>query len=72
MQSIYKIGRPDLRLTNRHYEETDIAETVEHGYVFSTPKAIRVTESIREKNHSEKELADRGYIESADHGGSNT
>jgi malto-oligosyltrehalose trehalohydrolase len=61
MHSIYKAGEPDLRLTNRHYQPTDIAETLEHAYVFSTPQAIRVDEEIRKKNHPG---GDRSYIAS--------
>jgi len=61
MHSIYKHGNPDLRLTNRHYESKDIAEALEHAYVFSAPKAIRVTDEIRKQNHP---VADRSYIES--------
>ena len=61
MHSVYKAGAPELRLTNRHYEETDIAEAIEHAYVFSTPQAIRVTNEIRQRNHPED---CRRYIES--------
>lgn len=61
MHSIYKAGRPDLRLTNRHYQESDILETIEHAYVFSAPKAIRVTGKIRAKHHPD---GDREYINS--------
>lgn len=61
MHSIYKKGAPELRLTNRHYEVTDIAETVEHGYVFSAPQAIRVTPELREQHHPDN---DRNYIQS--------
>ncbi len=61
MHSIYKHGNPELRLTNRHYESTDIAEAIEHAYVFSTPQAVRVTEEIRSQNHQGD---DRRYLES--------
>lgn len=61
MHSVYKFGAPDLRLTNRHYETTDIAQTLEHAYVFSAPKAIRITDKIRSKFHP---TGDKRYIES--------
>ncbi len=61
MHSIYKHGNPAVRLTDRHYQENDIAEAVEHAYVFSTPEAMRVTESVRKKQNP---LGDRSYIES--------
>lgn len=61
MHSIYTVGDPDLRLTNRHYKPTDLSEAIEHAYVFSTPNAIRVTPKIREKHHANE---DRRYMES--------
>ena len=61
MHSVYKYGAPDLRLTNRHYETSDIAETIEHAYVFSAPNAIRVTDEIRTTFHP---TGDKRYIES--------
>ena len=61
MHSVYKFGAPDLRLTNRHYEATDIAQTIEHAYVFSAPEAIRVTDEIRSAHHP---TGERRYIES--------
>jgi len=61
MHSIYKTGVPELRLTDRHYEETDIAQSLEHAYVFSAPDAIRVTPEIRAKHHPG---GDQNYIES--------
>ena len=61
MHSVYKFGAPQLRLTNRHYETSDIAQTLEHGYVFSAPKAIRVDDAIRATHHP---TGDRRYIES--------
>ena len=61
MHSIYKHGNPELRLTNRHYESTDIAEALDHAYVFSTPQAIRVTKENRNANHPN---GDRRYLES--------
>ena len=61
MHSIYKHGNPELRLTDRHYEENDIAEAIEHAYVFSTPEAKRVTKSDRKKHNP---AGGRDYIES--------
>jgi malto-oligosyltrehalose trehalohydrolase len=52
MHSLYSHGRPDLRLTNRHYQgTTDLVESMEYGYVFSAPNAVRATEQIRLKHH---------------------
>lgn len=61
MHSIYKAGAPELRLTNRHYKQDDIAQTLEHAYVFCAPKAIRATEAVRFENHPESK---RDYISS--------
>ncbi len=61
MHSIYTLGNPNVRLTDRHYQATDIADALEHAYVFSTPQAVRVTDAIRRKNHAR---GDRKYIES--------
>jgi malto-oligosyltrehalose trehalohydrolase len=62
MHSIYSHGRPDLRLTNRHYQGTpDLAESLEHAYVFAAPEAIRVTDEIRATHHADE---NRKYIES--------
>ncbi len=61
MHSIYKTGAPELRLTDRHYEQADISQALEHAYVFSTPNAIRVTPEIRTQHHPQ---GDRRYIES--------
>ena len=61
MHSIYAVGAPDVRLTNRHYRESDLAESLEHAYVFCTPDAVRVTPEIRSSNHPG---AGRQFIES--------
>ncbi len=61
MHSVYKFGSPDLRLTNRHYKTSDIAQTIEHAYVFTAPKAIRATEEVRARHHP---TGDKTYIES--------
>lgn len=61
MHSIYKAGAPELRLTNRHYQENDISETMQHAYVFSAPKAIRADAAIRARNHP---TGSNDYIES--------
>jgi len=61
MHSVYKFGAPNLRLTNRHYEQTDIAQTIEHAYVFTAPKAIRANADVRAKHHP---TSDKRYIES--------
>ena len=61
MHSIYKHGNPAIRLTDRHYQENDIAEAIEHAYVFSTPEAMRVTESVRKKQNPS---GSRSHLES--------
>ena len=61
MHSIYKHGNPEIRLTDRHYEENDLSEAIEHAYVFSTPEAIRVTDSIRKKQNP---TGGRDYVDS--------
>jgi malto-oligosyltrehalose trehalohydrolase len=54
MHSLYSHGKPDLRLTNRHYNGTvDVVEALEHAYVFTAPGAIRVAKENRS--------ASRGY-----------
>ncbi len=56
MHSIYSHGKPDLRLTNRHYIGTpDLVESLEHAYVFSAPGAIRADATIRQNNHPNRE-----------------
>ena len=61
MHSIYTLGNPEMRLTDRFYQPTDISEALEHAYVFSTPQAIRATPEIRDQYHAN---GDRKYIES--------
>jgi malto-oligosyltrehalose trehalohydrolase len=52
MHSLYSHGKPELRLTNRHYQGTvDLVDSLEHAYVFSAPSAVRATESIRIKHY---------------------
>ncbi len=61
MHSIYAVGAPEVRLTNRDYQSTDLPEALTHAYVFSTPEAVRVTPEMRDVHHPEN---DRKYIES--------
>lgn len=61
MHSIYTLGNPEIRLTDRHYRTTDVAEALEHAYVFSTPQGVRVTPELRAQHHPDR---DRQYIES--------
>ena len=62
MHSVYSVGDPELRLTNRNYRgPQDLADSLDHAYVFCTPQGIRVTEGIRKQNHPS---GDRRYIES--------
>ena len=37
MHSIIAIGAPETRLTDRHYKASDLAEALEHGYVYTYP-----------------------------------
>jgi maltooligosyltrehalose trehalohydrolase len=61
MHSIYAVGAPEVRLTNRDYQATDLPEALEHAYVFSTPQASRVTPDMRDRHHPDDQ---RKYIES--------
>ena len=61
MHSIYAKGCPDIRLTNRRYEASDLAVALQYGYVFSAPDATRVDESIRQNHHPD---GDRNYVQS--------
>jgi len=61
MHSIYALGNPEIRLTDRDYVATDVAEALEHAYVFTTPQGTRVTPELRRQNHPDE---DRRYIES--------
>ena len=51
MHSIINIGDPKLRLTDRHYDENDLAEALEHAYVFTAPGAKRMTPVLRNEHH---------------------
>ena len=62
MHSIYSHGNPEIRLTGRDYVATqDLAEALEHAYVFSVPQAVRVSGDDRKKNHPG---GDRTYVKS--------
>lgn len=61
MHSIYAVGIPELRLTNREYGAQDLPEALEHAYLFSTPDAVRVDEARRRQHH---EAGERRYVES--------
>ena len=61
MHSIYSVGAPSVRLTDRKYTgPSDVAAALEHAYVFSTPGGVRIGADDREKNHN----GDRNYISS--------
>ena len=51
MHSIINIGDSELRLTDRHYNENDLAEALEHAYVFTAPDAKRMTPALRTEHH---------------------
>ena len=62
MHSIYSHGNPEVRLTNRKYVGTaDLAESLEHAYIFSAPQAFRVKDQDRKKHHPD---GDRNYVRS--------
>lgn len=61
MHSIYAVGSPNLRLTNRQYEPHHLAEALEHAYVFCAPEAIRATPEVRSGNHPSG-VEDRSYF----------
>ena len=62
MHSIYSHGNPEIRLTNRQYVgSADLAEALEHAYVFSAPQAIRVDPELRRQLHP---TGERDYISS--------
>ena len=51
MHSIINIGDSELRLTDRHYDENDLSEALEHAYVFTAPGAKRMTPALRTEHH---------------------
>lgn len=62
MHSIYSHGNPEIRLTNRQYlGSADLAEALEHAFVFSAPQAIRVDSEFRKQLHP---AGERDYISS--------
>jgi maltooligosyltrehalose trehalohydrolase len=57
MHSLYSHGKPDLRLTNRHYSGTaDVVESLEHAYIFTAPGAIRVSREPRPASIANEDL----------------
>jgi malto-oligosyltrehalose trehalohydrolase len=62
MHSIYSQGDPGLRLSDRKYiGAADLAEALEHAYVFSAPQAFRMQPEDRQRHHP---AGDRKYIQS--------
>ena len=61
MHSIITVADPELRLTDRHYQTTDLAEALEYAYVFTAPGAKRMTPALRKTHHPEQR---RDYISS--------
>ena len=61
MHSIITVGDSELRLTDRHYRTTDLAEALEHAYVFTAPGAKRMTPALRATHHPNQR---RDYISS--------
>ena len=53
MHSIIAVGDPKTRLTDRNYKASDLAEALEHGYVFTAPGAKRMTPKMRQEHHPE-------------------
>ncbi|HRE99109.1 MAG TPA: HAD-IIB family hydrolase [Pirellulaceae bacterium] len=63
MHSIYSLTVPGLRLTGRDYGgEADLAEALEHGYLYAGPEVRRVTSADRASWHGS--TPDRRYLES--------
>ncbi len=63
MHSIYSLTVPGLRLTGRDYRgEEDLAEALEHGYLYAGPEVRRVTFADRAQWHGS--TPDRRYLES--------
>ena len=61
MHSIITVGDSELRLTDRHYQTTDLAEALEHAYVFTAPGAKRMTPALRTEHHPHQR---RDYVSS--------
>jgi maltooligosyltrehalose trehalohydrolase len=48
MHALYSHGKPDLRLTNRHYQgASDVLDALQYGYVFTIPQARRESPANR-------------------------
>ncbi len=63
MYSIYSFALPDLHLTHRNYHGAqDLAETLQHGYVFAGSESTRVSTSDRDVFHSDHDQ--QSYINS--------
>ena len=61
MHSIITVGDSELRLTDRHYRTTDLAEALERAYVFTAPGAKRMTPALRTAHHPNQR---RDYVSS--------
>lgn len=62
MHSIYTIAAPGLQVTHRHYDGAeDLAEALQHGFIYTGPEAARATPEIRSRLHAD---SDRPYLPS--------
>ena len=62
MQSLYSLLVPDVQLTPRTYHGSpDLAEALEHGYLYTAPQAKRVTPADRQQFHPQ---GDKHYLHS--------
>lgn len=62
MQSLYSLLVPEVQLTPRTYHGSeDLAEALEHGYLYTVPQAKRVTSADRQQFHPE---GDKRYLPS--------
>lgn len=63
MHSLYSHAAPDVRLTGREYRGApDIAETIQHGYLYVDAHHERAGDAHRERFHSETD--DRSHLAS--------
>ena len=62
MHAIYSVGVPDFSVTERRYRgASDVAEALEHGFLYTGPTVSRATPASREKLQLS---ADREYLHS--------
>ncbi|MCA9179514.1 MAG: malto-oligosyltrehalose trehalohydrolase [Planctomycetales bacterium] len=63
MHSIYSLGAPGVQLTYRNYDGgQDVAEALEHGYLYVGPKVQRADEQWRRERHLHGDRLRRDYM----------